>query len=89
MNVVPQEDDDAEVLAERVISRLSHSNSAIILTTIKVVVYLTNYIDDTNVVDTLFRKLGPPLVTMLSSNYEIQYVALRNILLIAQVSSYE
>jgi AP-2 complex subunit beta-1 len=86
MNVIPQEEDDAEVLAERIISRLSHSNSAIILTTIKVIVYLTNYINNNVVVNALFAKLGAPLLTMLSSEPEIQYVALRNILLIAQVS---
>jgi len=84
MNVISQEEDDAEVLAERIISRLSHSNSAIILTTIKVIVYLTNYIKNDVVVNALFAKLGAPLVTMLSSEPEIQYFALRNILHIAQ-----
>lgn len=44
-------------------------------------------------VKTLIKKLGPPLVTLLSEEAEIQYVALRNINLIVQkhpeVLSYE
>ena len=32
----------------------------------------------------LLRKLAPPLVTLLSSEAEVQYVALRNINLIVQ-----
>jgi AP-1 complex subunit beta-1 len=35
-------------------------------------------------VQNLYRKLAPPLVTLLSSEPEIQYVALRNINLIVQ-----
>ena len=35
-------------------------------------------------VQNLYRKLAPPLVTLLSAEPEIQYVALRNINLIVQ-----
>ena len=35
-------------------------------------------------IQNLYRKLAPPLVTLLSSEPEIQYVALRNINLIVQ-----
>lgn len=37
-----------------------------------------------NYVTTLIKKLSPPLVTLLSAEPEIQYVALRNINLIVQ-----
>lgn len=37
-----------------------------------------------DVVRTMNRKLAPPLVTLLNSEPEIQYVALRNINLIVQ-----
>ena len=50
-------------------------------------------IKDEAQVKTLVKKLGPPLVTLLSEEAEIQYVALRNINLIVQkhpeVLSYE
>ena len=42
---------------------------------------------DAGYMDSLNRKLAPPLVTLLSSQPEIQYVALRNINLIVQKRS--
>ncbi|KAI8844149.1 armadillo-type protein [Chytridium lagenaria] len=68
LQVIPQDHNDAELLADRVIPRLQHANSAVL--------------DD--VVDGLYRKLGPPLVTLLHNAPEIQYIALRNIILLLQ-----
>lgn len=75
---------DAETLAERISVRLQHANSAVVLTTCKVILYLMNYMEDESLIRQLERKMGPPLVTLLSSGSEVQYVALRNILLIIQ-----
>jgi vesicle coat complex subunit len=75
---------DAEQLAERISVRLQHANSAVVLTTIKVCLYLMNYMEDEVLIRSLERKMGPPLVTLLSSGSEVQYVGLRNILLIIQ-----
>lgn len=41
-------------------------------------------ISSTDVVRNLMKKMAPPLVTLLSAEPEIQYVALRNINLIVQ-----
>ena len=41
-------------------------------------------VDDDALHRTLFKKMAPPLVTLLSAEPEIQYVALRNINLIVQ-----
>jgi AP-2 complex subunit beta-1 len=61
MNFVPQDSTDAELLAERISVRLQHANSAVVLTTIKVMLYLMNYIPDPERIDALCRKLSPPL----------------------------
>lgn len=61
MNFVPQDSTDAELLAERISVRLQHANSAVVLTTIKVMLYLMNYIPDAERIDALCRKLSPPL----------------------------
>lgn len=89
-------------MAERVIVQLQHANSAVVLTTIKVLLYLMNYMENRRLIDHICKKMGPPLsntvalpktdrtdyhgslVTLLSSGPEVQYVALRNILLIIQ-----
>jgi vesicle coat complex subunit len=84
MSYVPQETGEAALLAERIAPRLSHSNSAVVLTCIRVILYLMNYISDQKQISALCRKLSPPLVTLLAKGPEVQYLALRNALLILQ-----
>lgn len=83
-NYVPHDCTEATILAERIAPRLSHSNSAVVLTSIRVILYFMNYISDTKTITSLCQKLSPPLVTLLSKGPEIQYLALRNALLILQ-----
>eukprot|EP00921_Rhytidocystis_pertsovi_P005016 GHVQ01008683.1.p1 GENE.GHVQ01008683.1~~GHVQ01008683.1.p1 ORF type:complete len:593 (-),score=62.78 GHVQ01008683.1:96-1874(-) len=75
---------EAESVLERVTARLSHANSAVVLSAIKVVMKLLDKISNAEVVRNVQRKLSPPLVTLLSAEPEIQYVALRNISLVVQ-----
>uniref|UniRef100_L2GE79 AP complex subunit beta n=1 Tax=Colletotrichum fructicola (strain Nara gc5) TaxID=1213859 RepID=L2GE79_COLFN len=84
MSYVPQDGNEALLLAERITPRLSHSNSAVVLTCIRVVLYLMNYIADQRHNAALCKKLSPPLVTLLAKGPEVQYLALRNALLILQ-----
>lgn len=84
MSYVPQETGEAALLAERISPRLSHSNSSVVLTCIRVILYLLNYIADEKQITALCRKLSPPLVTLLAKGPEVQYLALRNALLILQ-----
>ncbi|KAG8167694.1 hypothetical protein KVR01_003383 [Diaporthe batatas] len=84
MSYVPQESGEALLLAERIAPRLSHSNSAVVLTCIRVILYLMNYIADERQISALCRKLSPPLVTLLAKGPEVQYLALRNALLMLQ-----
>ncbi|ODM17552.1 hypothetical protein SI65_07227 [Aspergillus cristatus] len=84
MSYVPQDSAEALLLAERIAPRLSHSNSAVVLTSIRVILYLINYIADERHVNSLCKKLSPPLVTLLSKPPEVQYLALRNAILILQ-----
>ncbi|GBE82313.1 Adaptor protein complex beta subunit [Sparassis latifolia] len=84
LRYVPERHEDAELMAERIIVQLQHANSAVVLTTIKVLLYLMNYMDNRRLMEYICKKMGPPLVTLLSSGPEVQYVALRNILLIIQ-----
>lgn len=52
---------EAEQLAERISVRLQHANSAVVLTTIKVILYLMNYMEDEGLIRALEKKMGPPL----------------------------
>ena len=44
MFMVPSDSGDAEMIAERITSRLQHTNSAVVLTTVKVILYMLNFI---------------------------------------------
>jgi vesicle coat complex subunit len=61
MFVVPQEPGDAEMLAERIAPRLQHANSAVVLTAVKVIVYLMNYMSKEEDISNMCKKLSPPL----------------------------
>eukprot|EP00392_Amoebophrya_sp_AT5.2_P005625 g5634.t1 len=75
---------DAEQIVDRVTARLSHANASVVMSAIKVVLTFMEHIDNPETTKSLMKKLTPPLVTLLSSEPELQYVALRNIYLIAQ-----
>src|SRR5271155_1765112 len=61
LNFTPQNPGDAEIIAERIAPRLQHANSSVVLTTTKVILYLTNYMSKQDDIATLCKKLSPPL----------------------------
>ena len=61
MTFVPQEGQEAEMIAERIMPQLQHGNSAVILTTIKVLLYLMNYMENRKLIEYICKKMGPPL----------------------------
>ena len=84
----PTDSREAENIIERVVPRLKHANSAVVLSAIKIILRYLNVLDDSDRARALCRKMAPPLVSLLSGGSsafpEIQYVALRNINLIVQ-----
>ena len=80
----PSDAREAESIIERVTPRLQHANAAVVMSAVKVIMGYMSTIEDAAITRSLSRKMAPPLVTLLSANPEIQYVALRNINLIVQ-----
>eukprot|EP00300_Choanocystis_sp_HF-7_P036445 c52291_g1_i1.p1 GENE.c52291_g1_i1~~c52291_g1_i1.p1 ORF type:complete len:906 (+),score=209.44 c52291_g1_i1:57-2774(+) len=84
-NYTPSKSSEAEQIIERVTPRFQHVNAAVVLSTVKVVMKYMEVISSQDLIKTYCKKMAPPLVTLLmSSEPEIQYVALRNINLIVQ-----
>ena len=85
---VPADSREAEGIIERVTPRLQHANSAVVMSAVKVILSYMEVMAGSGAsadsIRNLTRKLAPPLVTLLNSEPEIQYVALRNINLIVQ-----
>merc|ERR1712226_1774664 len=76
---------EAQSICERITPRLAHANAAVVLSAVKVLMkYMEMMAKDADFVSGMSKKLSPPLVTLLSSEPEVQYVALRNINLIIQ-----
>ncbi|KAG6878721.1 hypothetical protein C0993_011536 [Termitomyces sp. T159_Od127] len=61
LRYVPEKHADAELMAERIIVQLQHANSAVVLTTIKALLYLMNYMENRGLIDYCCKKMGPPL----------------------------
>jgi len=84
-NYNPTDDREAKSICERITPRLAHANAAVVLSAVKVLMkYMEMMGQDSDSLTNLSKKLSPPLVTLLSSEPEVQYVALRNINLIIQ-----
>ncbi|UKJ90283.2 beta adaptin [Theileria orientalis] len=72
----------AKKVIEGVTPRFSHINPAVVMSAIKVVLKMMNKIQDKDYLRTIGLKLSAPLVTLSSLEPEIQYVALRSILVV-------
>ncbi|KAJ5922246.1 hypothetical protein N7516_009949 [Penicillium verrucosum] len=74
---------ESEHICERVAPQFQHVNSGVVLAAVKAVfLHMKNVNPDLS--KNYLKKMAPPLVTLVSSAPEVQYVALRNIDLILQ-----
>ncbi|KAH3919520.1 hypothetical protein HBI56_027730 [Parastagonospora nodorum] len=74
---------EAEHICERVVPQFQHVNPSVVLAAVKVVFLHMRYISP-ELTKSYTKKMAPPLVTLVSSAPEVQYVALRNIDLLLQ-----
>ncbi|KAK5081316.1 beta-adaptin [Lithohypha guttulata] len=74
---------EAEHICERVVPQFQHVNSSVVLAAVKTVFLHMRYIGP-ELSKSYLKKMAPPLVTLVSSAPEVQYVALRNIDLLLQ-----
>lgn len=80
----PKSAAEAEEICDRVTPRLAHSNPAVILSAVKVVMKNIDYIEKEASRRAVIKKLAAPLISLMSNEPELQYVALRNISFILQ-----
>ncbi|KAL9018533.1 MAG: hypothetical protein Q9185_004134 [Variospora sp. 1 TL-2023] len=74
---------ESEHICERVSPQFQHVNPSVVLAAVKVVFLHMKYINP-EAARSFLKKMAPPLVTLVSSPPEVQYVALRNIDLLLQ-----
>ncbi len=69
----------AEMVVDRVLSRLSHINPAVIVASVKVILKYTLILDNKKILEGICNKLSSPLITLLNSSNEISWILLTNI----------
>ncbi|KAF7297084.1 Rho GTPase activating protein 22 [Mycena indigotica] len=79
-----QDEKESDHICERVVPQLQHANGSVVLAAVKVVMIHMRGVRREDLTKQLIRKMAPPLVTLLSSPAEVQWVALRNINLLLQ-----
>ncbi|TDL27028.1 Adaptor protein complex beta subunit [Rickenella mellea] len=82
-----QDDQESEHICERVMPQFQHVNGSVVLAAVKVIMIHMRHVRREELTKQLIRKMAPPLVTLLSSPPEVQWVALRNINLLLQKRS--
>ncbi|EIN05740.1 Adaptor protein complex beta subunit [Punctularia strigosozonata HHB-11173 SS5] len=75
---------ESEHICERVVPQFQHVNGSVVLAAVKVIMIHMRHVGREELNKQLVRKMAPPLVTLLSSPPEVQWVALRNINLLLQ-----
>lgn len=82
---VPADAEEADLMVERIIPRLQHANAAVVLAAIRIIVSLMPRLDSEEKRTFLYKKMAAPLITLLTSQPELQFVTLRNMsLLVAE-----
>ncbi|KAI0052465.1 Adaptor protein complex beta subunit [Auriscalpium vulgare] len=82
-----QDDKESEHICERVVPQFQHANGSVVLGAVRVIMIHMRGVRREDLTKQLVRKMAPPLVTLLSSPPEVQWVALRNINLLLQKRS--
>ncbi|RKF61864.1 AP-2 complex subunit beta [Erysiphe neolycopersici] len=78
-----QDTKESEHICERVAPQFQHVNASVVLAAVKVVfLHMKNISPELN--KQYSKKMAPPLITLVASAPEVQYVALRNIDLLLQ-----
>ena len=62
-NYVPTNAEEAEMIVERITSRLAHINPSVVFSTIKVLVIYLDYIRNPELIRTITKKMVQPLGT--------------------------
>jgi len=77
--------EEASHIIERVVPQLQHSNPSVVLASIKVIINNVEKLkSNADEYETILKKLSAPLVSLVSTPPEVQFVTLRNIRIIIE-----
>jgi AP-1 complex subunit beta-1 len=62
---------DVDEIINRIIPNLAHSNAAVVLSAAKVITKYMDYVNETEKIRSICRKMAPPLISLMNSDAEI------------------
>ena len=81
----PKTSEEAEMVIDRVIPRLSHINPSVVFAAVKVMVRYLDFLEGEELIKNLSKKIGTSIISLVSmGNPENQYVLLTNIIYIIE-----
>lgn len=80
----PSDTEEADLMVERIVPRLQHANPAVVLSAVRNIINLMPRLDSDDKRNFLVKKMSAPLITLLSAQPEMQFLALRNITLLVR-----
>lgn len=80
VTVIPETHDDAYDMIDMILPQLQHVNSSVSLSSLKMILYLLNYVLEVN--ETILRRLSSSIVSLLEKPAELQFLVLRNVILL-------
>ena len=84
MDFEPKDEKMAEKIIDKVLPRLSHINSAVVLAGLKVVVKFMGNLTNKLLIQGLCKKLTSPVSSLVNGEQETKWVVLKNMQFVAQ-----
>jgi vesicle coat complex subunit len=81
---IPRSSNEAEGIMERVSSKLAHTNSAVALSAIRLILKYMDYLTHPDSIRAYNNRISTPLTTMIARESEISYLVLKTINLVLQ-----
>jgi len=72
-------DQNALEVVDRIKNRLNHSNHALVITTIKTISLMLQHVSSKSEIKRIQDLFNPPLTSMMNSEYEVQFIALKTL----------
>ncbi|OUM52176.1 hypothetical protein BVG19_g1340 [[Candida] boidinii] len=83
LSFAPQHEEEALTIIEKIMPYLQHSNSSVVLNTLKIIIYLNNYVGSLeDVIPVLPQRISSAISSLMSKPSEIQFLVMRNVILL-------
>ncbi|GMM37870.1 hypothetical protein DASC09_051950 [Saccharomycopsis crataegensis] len=80
---IPKTSQESLDLIQKVLPYLQHGNTSVVMNTLKLIIYLANYVKGPqDLLPSLSKRIGNSLTSLLSKSDEIRFLVLRNVILL-------